>query len=77
MVGSCQRVLIESPAKRDARELAGRTANNRVINFAGPAHLIGRFADVIVTEARAHSLRGRLVAGRGVASDIPLAAASG
>jgi tRNA-2-methylthio-N6-dimethylallyladenosine synthase len=77
MVGSCQRVLIESPARRDVRELAGRTANNRVINFAGPAHLIGRFADVIVTEARAHSLRGRLAAGRGVASDIPLAAASG
>ena len=49
MVGSVQRVLIERPAKKDARELAGRTANNRWVNFAGPAHLIGRFAEVIVT----------------------------
>src|SRR5579864_1178884 len=60
MVGSRQRVLIERPAKRDRGELAGRTANNRWVNFAGPATLINRFADVVVTAARAHSLRGRL-----------------
>jgi tRNA-2-methylthio-N6-dimethylallyladenosine synthase len=60
MVGTRQRVLVERPARRDARELAGRTANNRWVNFAGPAFLIDRFADVEVTEARAHSLRGRL-----------------
>jgi tRNA-2-methylthio-N6-dimethylallyladenosine synthase len=60
MVGTRQRVLIERPAKRDARELAGRTANNRWVNFAGPASLINRFADVEVTAARSHSLRGRL-----------------
>jgi tRNA-2-methylthio-N6-dimethylallyladenosine synthase len=76
MVGSRQRVLIESQARRDARELAGRTANNRVINFAGPARLLGRFADVIVTEARAHSLRGRLPGVPAVA-EVPLAAAGG
>jgi len=61
MVGSVQRVLIERAAKKDARELAGRTANNRWVNFAGPAYLIGRFAEVVITEALAHSLRGRLV----------------
>jgi tRNA-2-methylthio-N6-dimethylallyladenosine synthase len=60
MVGTRQRVLVERPAKRDTRELAGRTANNRWVNFAGPVSLIDRFADVEVTEARAHSLRGRL-----------------
>jgi tRNA-2-methylthio-N6-dimethylallyladenosine synthase len=60
MVGTRQRVLIERAAKKNARELAGRTANNRWVNFAGPASLIGRFADVVVTEALAHSLRGRL-----------------
>src|SRR5579862_120535 len=60
MVGTRQRVLIERPAKKDARELAGRTANNRWVNFAGPAALIGRFVDVVITEALAHSLRGRL-----------------
>jgi tRNA-2-methylthio-N6-dimethylallyladenosine synthase len=60
MVGTRQRVLIQRPAKKDARELAGRTANNRWVNFAGPATLINRFVDVEVTEVRAHSLRGRL-----------------
>ena len=60
MVGTRQRVLVERPAKKDARELAGRTANNRWVNFAGPAQLLGRFVDVTVTAALAHSLRGRL-----------------
>jgi len=62
MVGTVQRVLVERPAKKDSRELAGRTENNRWVNFAGPPGLIDRFVDVFVTEARPHSLRGRLVA---------------
>ena len=59
MVGSVQRVLIERFAKKGERELAGRTENNRWVNFEGPAELLHRFADVLVTEARPHSLRGR------------------
>ena len=62
MVGTVQRVLVERPAKKDARELAGRTENNRWVNFAGPPGLLDRFVDVVVTEARPHSLRGRLAA---------------
>jgi tRNA-2-methylthio-N6-dimethylallyladenosine synthase len=60
MVGTVQRVLVERPAKKDVRELAGRTENNRWVNFAGPPGLMDRFVDVLVTEARPHSLRGRL-----------------
>ncbi|HEV7715953.1 MAG TPA: MiaB/RimO family radical SAM methylthiotransferase, partial [Steroidobacteraceae bacterium] len=60
MVGSVQRVLVQRKARRDASELAGKTENNRWVNFAGPEQLIGHFADVVVTEARPHSLRGRL-----------------
>ena len=63
MVGTRQRVLVTRPAKKDARELAGRTENNRWINFPGPATLINRFVDVTVTEALPHSLRGRLSPG--------------
>src|SRR3984957_3666377 len=62
MVGTVQRVLVERPAKKDVRELAGRTENNRWVNFAGPSGLMDRFVDVMVTEARPHSLRGRLAA---------------
>jgi tRNA-2-methylthio-N6-dimethylallyladenosine synthase len=61
MVGSVQRVLVQRPAKRNEQELAGRTENNRWVNFEGPASLLQRFADVLVTEARPHSLRGRLL----------------
>ena len=62
MVGSVQRVLVERPARRDARQLAGRTENNRWVNFDGPSSLINRFVDVVVTEAMPNSLRGRLAA---------------
>ncbi|MDH4313159.1 MAG: tRNA (N6-isopentenyl adenosine(37)-C2)-methylthiotransferase MiaB, partial [Gammaproteobacteria bacterium] len=62
MVGTTQRVLVERPSKRDTRQLAGRTENNRWVNFDGPASLINRFTDVVVTEAMPNSLRGRLAA---------------
>ena len=77
MVGSRQRVLVERPAKRNKAQLAGRTDNNRWVNFDPPNDpggdpggrpglanpgLINRFADVIITEAMPNSLRGRLVA---------------
>jgi tRNA-2-methylthio-N6-dimethylallyladenosine synthase len=62
MVGSVQRVLVERPSKKDETELAGRTENNRWVNFAGPASLIGRFVDVAIVKALPQSLRGRLVA---------------
>jgi tRNA-2-methylthio-N6-dimethylallyladenosine synthase len=62
MVGSVQRVLVERTSRRDASELAGRTENNRWVNFPGPAALQHQFVDVLITEARPHSLRGRIVA---------------
>ncbi len=63
MVGSVQRVLVEGHAKKDATELSGRTDNNRVVNFPGPARLIGHFIDVRITAALPHSLRGEPVTG--------------
>ncbi len=62
MVGSTQRVLVEKPSRRDARQLAGRTENMRWVNFDGPSSLVNRFAQVQITEAMKNSLRGRLVA---------------
>ncbi len=61
MVGTVQRVLVEGHARKDAAELAGRTANNRVVNFAGGERLIGQFIDVTITAALPHSLRGEVV----------------
>ncbi len=61
MVGSVQRILVEGHARKDAAELAGRTENNRVVNFAGQARLIGQFIDVRITAALPHSLRGEIL----------------
>ena len=60
MIGSLQRILVERRSKRSERELAGRTENSRWVNFFGDPSLIGRFTDVVVTEALPNSLRGRL-----------------
>jgi tRNA-2-methylthio-N6-dimethylallyladenosine synthase len=60
MVGSVQRVLVEGHARKNADELAGRTDNNRIVNFAGQPRLIGRFVDVTITQAYPHSLRGEV-----------------
>jgi tRNA-2-methylthio-N6-dimethylallyladenosine synthase len=67
LLGQTLRVLVERPSRRGA-QLAGRTECNRWVNFDGPASLIGRFADVVVTEALANSLRGRLVVDAGRAA---------
>jgi tRNA-2-methylthio-N6-dimethylallyladenosine synthase len=59
MVGTVERVLVEGSARRNADELAGRTANNRVVNFPGPRRLVGRFVDVAIERALSHTLRGQ------------------
>jgi tRNA-2-methylthio-N6-dimethylallyladenosine synthase len=58
-----QRVLIEGTSRKDANQLAGRTDNNRIVNFDGPSTLINSFATVRITAALPHSLRGELVNG--------------
>jgi len=59
-----QRVLVVGHARKNADELAGRTDNNRIVNFAGQPRLIGRFIDVTITQALPHSLRGETVSPR-------------
>lgn len=61
MVGRVERVLVERPARKHSGQLAGRTGNNRVVNFDGPMELIGRFVAVRITEALPNSLRGERV----------------
>ncbi|RAP38054.1 tRNA (N6-isopentenyl adenosine(37)-C2)-methylthiotransferase MiaB [Legionella quinlivanii] len=61
MVGSTQRILITGTSKKNKEQLAGRTECNRVVNFDGPASLIGQFRSVSITESLPNSLRGRLI----------------
>jgi tRNA-2-methylthio-N6-dimethylallyladenosine synthase len=60
MVGGVQRILVEGFSKKDPQQLAGRTENNRVVNFDGNPRLIGQFVDVTITEALNNSLRARM-----------------
>jgi tRNA-2-methylthio-N6-dimethylallyladenosine synthase len=63
MVGTVQKVLVDRPARKNPEQISGRTENNRVVNFDGPAELIGHFTEVLITEALPNSLRGELHAG--------------
>ena len=58
MIGTRQQVLVEGPSRRNAAELSGRTANNRVVNFPGSPESIGQMVEIEIVEALAHTLRG-------------------
>ena len=58
MVGTTQKILVDSVSKKDPSQMAGRTENNRVVNFQGDADMIGQFVDVKITDALPNSLRG-------------------
>lgn len=70
MEGSRQRVLVDGVSRKDPNELAGRTGNNRVVNFAAKgensARLIGQFVDIDITKALPHSLRGEVASAEAV-----------
>lgn len=65
MVGSVQNVLVHGSSKKDKHEAAGRTENNRVVNFDPQGQelqeLTGQIIPVKITAAYNNSLRGELV----------------
>ncbi|MCW9056456.1 MAG: tRNA (N6-isopentenyl adenosine(37)-C2)-methylthiotransferase MiaB [Gammaproteobacteria bacterium] len=62
MVDTVQRILVERPSRKDKSQMAGRTENNRVVNFEGSQNLIGRFVDVRITRALPNSLQAEFIA---------------
>lgn len=62
MVGTRQRILVTGRSKKDPGQLAGRTENNRVVNFScDRSEFIGGFVTVEITAALPNSLRGTLI----------------
>lgn len=62
MVGNIERILVSGYSPRDPGQLQGRTENNRIVNFrADDPQLIGKFADVVITDAYSNSLLGEFV----------------
>lgn len=62
MIGTNQRVLVEGISKKNNGEYYGKTDNNRTVNFPGDVNLIGSFANIEITQALTHTLRGILCA---------------
>ena len=60
-VGKAERVLVEAVSTRDAASVGGKTPRGHMVNFAGPASLIGKFVDVEITSAGRNTLRGRQI----------------
>ncbi|SCZ86991.1 isopentenyl-adenosine A37 tRNA methylthiolase [Nitrosomonas mobilis] len=60
MVGTTQRILVEGISKKSPNEYYGRTDNNRTVNFPVNMNLIGCFANIEITQALTHTLRGVL-----------------
>lgn len=63
MVGCTERILVTGTSRKDPGELAGRTENNRVVNFR-PVGVVrpGDFVDVVIRDALPNSLRGEMAA---------------
>ena len=61
MLGTVQRILVEGTSRKSIMEMAGRTENNRMVNFEGSPDMVGKFVDVEITEVRTNSLRGKVL----------------
>jgi tRNA-2-methylthio-N6-dimethylallyladenosine synthase len=64
MVGRVETVLVERTSRKNPAQVAGRTENNRWVNFDADTSCIGQFVDVVITEALPNSLRARIISPR-------------
>ena len=60
MVGSLERCLVLGVSKKNPGELQARTENNRVVNFATDADVVGKFVNLKIVDQLTNSLRGKL-----------------
>ena len=60
--GTTQEILVNGPAKRGGDQWVGRTAANRIVNYAAAKDFTGHFVKVRITKALRHSLRGEIIA---------------
>ncbi|MCZ2720544.1 tRNA (N6-isopentenyl adenosine(37)-C2)-methylthiotransferase MiaB [Marinomonas sp. 15G1-11] len=62
MMGTVQRILVSGFSPKDPGRMQGRSENNRLVNFPTvDARLIGKFADILITQTSPNSLHGELV----------------
>ncbi len=62
MLGSVERILVSGFSPKDPGKMQGRSENNRLVNFPTvDPQLVGKFADVLITQTSPNSLHGELV----------------
>ncbi|UZJ77094.1 MULTISPECIES: tRNA (N6-isopentenyl adenosine(37)-C2)-methylthiotransferase MiaB [unclassified Fictibacillus] len=54
-------VLVEGESKKNPDVLSGHTTTNKVVNFKGPKHLIGKIVKVHIKDAKTWTLSGDLL----------------
>lgn len=59
--GSRQELLVEGKSKNSASDMTGRTRSWKIVNFKGKSGLVGKQADVKISKAYLHSLRGEII----------------
>ena len=60
-IGKTEKILVEGFSKNDKDMLTGRTDSNKVVNFKGPEELIGKIANIKITEDHKWYLKGELI----------------
>jgi tRNA-2-methylthio-N6-dimethylallyladenosine synthase len=61
--GQVVEVLVEGESKKNPDVLSGRTRTNKLVNFVGPKHLIGKMVYVSIEKAQTWTLKGKWVEG--------------
>ncbi len=59
--GTVQQVLVEGVSKKSPLDRMGRNRTNKIVNFPGPADLVGKTIPVRIEKAYVNSLKGSLV----------------
>lgn len=60
MLNKIEPVLVVGTAKKNLRQLTGRTENNRIVNFSGKKDMIGQLIYVKINEVLRNSMRGKI-----------------
>jgi len=60
-IGKVLSVLVEGPSKTDPAKLTGRTEKGRLVHFVGSESLVGKYADIKITDVQTHAFFGELI----------------
>lgn len=60
-LGQKVKVLVEGPSKKNPDVLTGYTESQKLVNFKGDFHCIGKIVTVEITEANTWSLKGKVI----------------